>query len=65
MNYVLIYKDTKELAGIDHGSGGYPFRTHNLNIAYFWTNKAEALNHVRMFPELELKEFYWELKCLQ
>lgn len=63
MNFVLVYRDTGEIAGMDHNSGGYPFRAWSLGTYHYWTDKAEALNYVRMFPELELKEFHWDIRA--
>lgn len=70
--YVLVYSDGT-LAGIDTAAGGYPFPAYSKKkndsqsflrqVAFY--GKAQfniAQDYVKMFKELEIKEFHWEVK---
>lgn len=69
--YVLVYSDGT-LAGIDTASGGYPFPAYNKdNNLYFFLGQVKfygkaqlnlAQDYIKMFKELEIKEFHWEVK---
>jgi hypothetical protein len=64
IQYVLVYKKTGKVAGMDYNSGGYPFPTERISFFHFWDNPDGDLvkNYLRMFPELELKEFRWRVE---
>lgn len=55
------------LAGLDQSSGGYPWKAYipgsrdHLSGVHFWTSKAEAEKYCKMFPELTVKEFKFQV----
>jgi hypothetical protein len=64
--YILVYRDTGEVAGIDMGDSGFPFRAANESQFNFWYDKDKAIDYIRLFPQLELRIFGWnKYRCGQ
>ena len=63
--YVLRYKDTGEVAGMDDASGGYPFRARSLSHYHFWYILKDAEEYVKAFSELKVSEFAFQIKELE
>lgn len=58
--YVCVDVDGN-MQGVDMPSGGYPFKTNDLNGVRFWLTKEKALDYAKSFA-FDVKELTFTLK---
>lgn len=64
--FVAQYTDGS-LAGVDYSSGGYPWKAYvpvkggTLNSVRFWEEESEAHKYCKIFPELTVKRFNFQV----